>query len=64
MSTEEQLDKLCSHAKRILDEEAIENISYHIAQSPLISEQQLWNMVTSLSEKIQISAASSNNLNK
>lgn len=64
MSTEEQLDKLCSHAKQILDEEAIKDINYHIAQSPLISEKQLWNMVTSKSETIQIGAASSNSLNK
>ena len=64
--SEEQLDKLIehSHAQQVLDEEAIEDISYHIAQQPLISEQQLWNMVKSESEKNQRSAASSNSLNK
>ena len=62
--SEDQLDKLIEHSKQVLDEETIEDISYHIAQSPLISEQQLWNMVTSTSERIQISAAASNSLNK
>lgn len=64
--SEEQLDKLIehSHAQQVLDEEAIEDISYHIAQQPLISEQQLWNMVKSESEKNQRCAASSNSLNK
>ena len=49
--SEEQLDKLiersCCNAKQVLDEKAIEDISYHIAQSPFISEQQLWDMVLS-----------------
>lgn len=66
--SEEQMDKLiersCSHTRQVLNEETIEDISYHIAQQPLISEQQLWNMVTSESERIQIDAASSNSLNK
>ena len=63
--SEEQLDKLIEHShEQVLDEEAIEDISYHIAQQPLISERQLWNMVTSESEKIQRSAAASNSLNK
>ena len=66
--SEEQMDKLiersCSHNRQVLNEETIEDISYHIAQQPLISDQQLWNMVTSESEKIQRSAASSNSLNK
>ena len=63
--SEEQLDKLIEHShEQVLDEEAIEDISYHIAQQPLISERELWNMVTSKSEKIQRSAAASNSLNK
>ena len=62
--SEEQLDKLIERSTQVLDEEAIKDINYHIAQSPLISEKQLWNMVTSKSETIQIGAASSNSLNK
>ena len=62
--SEEQLDKLIERCHKVLDKKAIEDISYHIVQSPLISEQQLWNMVTSTSERIQISAAASNSLNK
>ena len=66
--SEEQLDKLiersCCNAKQVLDEKAIEDISYHIAQSPFISEQQLWDMVLSKYYMIQIGAAVSNSLNK
>ena len=62
--SEEQLDKLIDRCYKVLDKKAIEDISYHIAQQPLISEQQLWNMVASESETIQIGAASSNSLNK
>lgn len=64
--SEEQLDKLIehSHAQQVLDEEAIKDMSYHIAQQPFISDKQLWNMVASESERIQIDAASSNSLNK
>lgn len=62
--SEEQLDKLIKRSNQVLDEEAIEDINYHITQQPLISEQQLWNMVISTSERIQMGVASSNNLNK
>ena len=62
--SEEQLNKLIEHIQQVLDEEEIEHISCHIAAAPFLSKQHLWNMVLSKSYMIQLSATSSNNLNK
>lgn len=62
--SEEQLDKLIEHINQVLDEEAIEDIYYYITDAAFLSEYQLWKMVTSESEEIQLGSTFSNNLNK
>lgn len=52
--SEEQLDKLIEHINQVLDEEAIEDIYYYITDAAFLSEYQLWKMVTSESEEIQL----------
>lgn len=62
--SEAQLDKLIEHINQVLDEEAIEDIYYYITDAPFLSEHQLWKMVKSESEEIQLGSTFSNNLNK
>lgn len=62
--SEEQLDKLIEHINQVLDENTIEDIYYYITDAPFLSEHQLWKMVKSESEEIQLGSTFSNNLNK
>lgn len=62
--SEEQLDKLIKHSYQVFNEKEIEHVSYHIANAPFLSDEQLWKMVLSKSYIIQVQATFSNNLNK